>query len=55
MKKPSGRGPSPSRKAQLVLRDKLNRKPKPVPPFPTLEQTEARQLLAGRNKRHATK
>jgi hypothetical protein len=34
MKKPAVRGPSPSRKAHLVLRDKLNRKEKPAPPLP---------------------
>jgi hypothetical protein len=34
MKKPTVRGPSPSRKAHLVLRNKLNRKSKPAPPLP---------------------
>ena len=34
MQKPNVRGPSPSRKAQLVLRGKLNlkSKPRPTPP-----------------------
>jgi hypothetical protein len=34
MKKPNVRGPSPARKAHLVLREKLNRKSKPVPEWP---------------------
>jgi hypothetical protein len=34
MKKPNARGPSPARKAQVALGEKLNRKPKP-PPTPT--------------------
>jgi len=34
MKKPNVRGPSPARKAHLVLRGKLNRKSKPVPALP---------------------
>jgi hypothetical protein len=31
---PSARGPSPSRKAQVALGPKLNRKPKDPPTFP---------------------
>jgi hypothetical protein len=34
MKKPNVRGPTPSRKAHLALREKLNRKSKPPPPLP---------------------
>jgi hypothetical protein len=34
MEKPNVRGASPSRKAHLVLRDKLNRKSKPPPALP---------------------
>ncbi|HYR22669.1 MAG TPA: hypothetical protein VEP30_07075 [Chthoniobacterales bacterium] len=34
MKKPNVRGPSPRRKAHLVLREKLNRKSKPAPAWP---------------------
>jgi hypothetical protein len=34
MEKPNVRGASPSRKAHLALRDKLNRKSKPPPPLP---------------------
>jgi len=34
MEKPNVRGASPSRKAHLVLREKLNRKSKPPPPLP---------------------
>jgi hypothetical protein len=34
MEKPNVRGASPSRKAHLALREKLNRKSKPPPPFP---------------------
>jgi hypothetical protein len=34
MKKPNVRGPSPTRKAHLALREKLNRKSKPAPAWP---------------------
>jgi hypothetical protein len=34
MKKPNVRGPFPARKAQLALREKLDRKSKPVPAWP---------------------
>ncbi|MFL6527377.1 MAG: hypothetical protein ACJ8I9_08905 [Chthoniobacterales bacterium] len=34
MKKPNARGPSPSRKAEVALGSKLNRKPKDPPTFP---------------------
>jgi hypothetical protein len=33
MEKPNARGPSPSRKAHLALKERLNRKPK-LPPMP---------------------
>jgi hypothetical protein len=42
MKKPNVRGPSPSRKAHLVLREKLNRKFKPAPPLPAKSLEKAR-------------
>jgi hypothetical protein len=32
--KPEARGPAPSRKAQIALGEKLNRKPKEPPTFP---------------------
>jgi len=34
MQKPTARGPTPSRKAHLALREKLNRKFKPAPSLP---------------------
>lgn len=34
MEKPNARGPSPSRKAEIALGPKLNRKPKPPPTLP---------------------
>jgi len=34
MEKPTARGPSPNRKAELALFSKLNRKDKPPPPLP---------------------
>jgi hypothetical protein len=42
MKKPNVRGPSPSRKAHLALRDKLNRKFKPAPRLPAKSLDKAR-------------
>ncbi len=38
MKKPNVRGPSPARKAHLVLRENLNRKSKPAPAWPVRER-----------------
>jgi len=34
MEKPTARGPTSGRKAHLALREKLNRKSKPLPPLP---------------------
>jgi hypothetical protein len=42
MEKPNARGPSPSRKAHLALRAKLNRKSKPPPPLPSDADKEER-------------
>jgi len=42
MKKPNVRGPSPSRKAHLALREKLNRKSKPPPALPAKSFDKAR-------------
>jgi hypothetical protein len=42
MKKPNVRGPSPSRKAHLALREKLNRKFKPAPRLPSKSLDNAR-------------
>jgi hypothetical protein len=42
MKKPNVRGPSPSRKAHLALREKLNRKFKPAPQLPAKSLEKAR-------------
>jgi hypothetical protein len=56
MKKPNVRGPSPVRKAQLVLRKKLNRKSKPVPARPvrdrirkSSERANSRRLVYGKD------
>ena len=46
MKKPNVRGPSPARKAHLVLREKLNRKSKPVPAWPIRSCVEKPRLRA---------
>jgi hypothetical protein len=42
MEKPSNRGPSPNRKAQLALGAKVNRKFKQPPPFPAKSLDKAR-------------
>jgi hypothetical protein len=42
MKKPNVRGPSPSRKAHLALRNKLNRKSKTPPLLPAKSFDKAR-------------
>jgi hypothetical protein len=42
VKKPNVRGPSPSRKAHLALREKLNRKFKPAPRLPAKSLDNAR-------------
>jgi len=49
MEKPDARGPSPSRKAHHVLREKLNRKSKPPPPLPenSLRKFERAPRLRG--------
>jgi hypothetical protein len=39
LKKPTARGPSPARKAERALGQKLNRKSKPPPDPALLEQT----------------
>jgi hypothetical protein len=43
MEKPNVRGPSPSRKAHLTLRQQLNRKDKPPPPLLEPTQEPARK------------
>jgi hypothetical protein len=44
MEKPTSHGPSPDRKAQHALREKLNRKSKPPPPFPAKSLDKARSF-----------
>jgi hypothetical protein len=44
MKKPNVRGPTPSRKAHLALREKLNRKFKPAPRLPAKSLDKARSF-----------
>jgi len=44
MKKPNVRGPSPARKAHPALREKLNRKSKPVPTWPIRSRIEKPSL-----------
>jgi hypothetical protein len=44
MQKPNVRGPTPSRKAHLALREKLNRKSKPPPPLPAKSLDKARSF-----------
>jgi hypothetical protein len=43
MEKPNARGPSPDRKAQIALGEKLNRKSKPPPPLLEPSQEPARK------------
>jgi len=50
MQKPTARGPTPSRKAHLVLREKLNRKSKPPPPLHTDKNSAANLRSATGNK-----
>jgi|GEM_PF-1799759 len=50
MQKPTARGPTPSRKAHLALREKLNRKSKPAPPLPTNKNSTANLRSATGNK-----
>jgi hypothetical protein len=50
MKKPNAHGPSPSRKAHLALREKLNRKFKPAPPLPEEKKSAAHLRLIIENK-----
>jgi hypothetical protein len=52
MKKPNIRGPSPSRKAHLALRGKLNRKSKPPPPFPAKSRDKTRAFDRNELKQH---
>jgi hypothetical protein len=47
MEKPSARGPSPSRKAHLALRERLNRKPK-LPPVPVKKNLSTARRTTGR-------
>jgi hypothetical protein len=55
MKKPNVHGPSPGRKADLALREKLNRRSKPAPAWPVLgeggkgSQQNVRKSLYGKN------
>jgi hypothetical protein len=44
MQKPNVRGPTPSRKAHLALREKLNRKSKPPPALPAKSLDKARSF-----------
>jgi hypothetical protein len=53
MEKPNIRGASPSRKAHLALREKLNRKSKPPPPFPEITPVPAaKPIRGGERKTH---
>jgi hypothetical protein len=47
MEKPNARGPSPSRKAHLALRERLNRKPK-LPPMPVKKNLSTARRTASR-------
>jgi hypothetical protein len=47
MEKPNARGPSPSRKAHLALRERLNRKPK-LPPVPVKKNLPTARRTTGR-------
>jgi hypothetical protein len=47
MEKPNARGPSPSRKAHLALREGLNRKPK-LPPMPVKKNLSTARRTTGR-------
>ena len=50
MEKPNARGPSPNRKAQIALRDKLNRRSKPPPLLPEGEKSAAHAQQIIENK-----
>jgi hypothetical protein len=50
MQKPTARGPTPSRKAHLILREKLNRKSKLPPPLPTVKNPAANLRSATGNR-----
>jgi hypothetical protein len=52
MKKPNIRGPSPSRKAHLALRENLNRKFKPPPPLPAKAFDKARPFRRNNLAQH---
>jgi hypothetical protein len=52
MKKPNVRGPSPSRKAHLALREKLNRKSKPPPSLPAKSLDKARSFRRNNLAQH---
>jgi hypothetical protein len=51
MEKPNVRGPSPSRKAHLVLREKLNRREKPPPALLEPMREPARRLRQSSRKK----
>jgi hypothetical protein len=48
MEKPNARGPSPSRKAHVALKERLNRKPKRPPRLPGKKNSAGARLLIGR-------
>ncbi|HYY13952.1 MAG TPA: hypothetical protein VE758_05920 [Chthoniobacterales bacterium] len=52
VKKPKVRGPSPSRKAHLALREKLNRKFKQPPALPRKSLDKARAFDRNELKQH---
>ncbi|HET9417699.1 MAG TPA: hypothetical protein VFO30_00015 [Chthoniobacterales bacterium] len=52
VKKPNVRGPSPSRKAHLALREKLNRKFKYPPALPRKSFDKARAFDRNELKQH---
>jgi hypothetical protein len=52
MKKPNVRGPSPSRKAHVVLREKLNRKFKAAPRLPIKSLDKARRFRRNQFAQH---
>jgi hypothetical protein len=47
MEKPNARGPSPSRKAHLALKERLNRKPKRPPRVPTKKSSFGTRRMIG--------
>jgi hypothetical protein len=48
MEKPNARGPSPSRKAHLALKERLNRKPKRPPRLPIKKVFSGAQRMISR-------